>query len=193
MLAISPVPFVLRPAHKWELNILAELRLFSLLSLEMPRHSLRAINIVLAAIPDLDDALLESGRYLVAEHAGEVVGGAGWCTLPQGFRSTLLVHEDGGAAFVSLDADSVLLRGFFLDPDIGRRGVGAALMGQIEADASRAGYCGAEIIVPADAQLFYRSLGFRPTRRLRLSLDGRESMGILQMRKPFPARLAAAA
>lgn len=193
MLAMPQVPFVLRRAGRADLDILTELRLISLLSLEMPRYSLGAIRTMLASIPDLDAGLLESGQYSVAEHAGELIGGAGWSVLPVQFRSERLVHEGGAPAFVSLDPASVLLRGFFLDPDLGRRGVGAALLKQIEAEASQQGHVGAEIIVPADAQLFYRSLGFRPMRRLSLVLDCDEGTPVLQMRKAFAPRLAAAA
>jgi GNAT superfamily N-acetyltransferase len=193
MLTVSQVPFTLRRADITELSHLADLRLSSILSLEMPRHSLAAIKAVLAAVPDVDAALLASGRYVVAEREGDLIGGAGWSVLPLQFRSDRIVHEDGGTAFVSLDADSVLLRGFFLDPDLGRRGVGAALLRQIEADAAEQGYSAAEAIVPADAQLLYRSLGFRPVRKLAVSLDSGEAHPVLQMRKAFACRLAAAA
>jgi GNAT superfamily N-acetyltransferase len=193
MLAYPTTPFQLRRAEPCELSLVAELRLVSLLSLEMPRHSLHAIEALLNSLPGLDADMLESGRYFVAENAGDLLGGAGWSPLPAAFRSPRLGHEGGGPAFISLDADSVLLRGFFLDPDQGRRGVGAALLSQLEAEAALDGFRGAELIVAADAQLFYRSLGFRPLRRLTLTLDSGDTLPILQMRKPFAPRLAAAA
>lgn len=193
MLASPALAFALRRADLSELSLIAELRLISLLSLEMPRHSLHAIEAVLTSIPEVDAAMLQSGRYVVADHAGDLLGGAGWSPLTAEFRSERLGHEGGGPAFISLDADSVLLRGFFLDPDQGRRGVGAVLLAQIEADAAVQGFRGGEIIVPGEAQLFYRSLGFRALRRLSLKLDSGDSVPILQMRKAFAPRLAAAA
>jgi GNAT superfamily N-acetyltransferase len=193
MLALAQAPFTLRRADSSETNHLNDLRLSSVLSLEMPRHSLVAIKAVLAAVPDIDASMLAGGRYVVAEHEGDLIGGAGWSVLPVQFRSERIVHEDGGPAFISLDAGSVLLRGFFLDPDLGRRGVGAALLRRVEADAGDEGYSAAEAIVPADAQLLYRSMGFRPTRKLAVRLDNREAHPVLQMRKAFASRLAAAA
>ena len=90
----------------------------------------------------------------------------------------------------SLDADAVLVRGFFLDPDVGRRGVGADLLAHVEADAARAGYDAAELVVPSAAQVLYRSLGFRPVRRLALRVDGDGLVPLLQMRKRLAVRLA---
>ena len=193
MIGLSQMPHHLRLANASEISLISDLRLSSLLSLEMPRHSLQAVNAIIAAFPEIDATLVEHGRYTVAESNGDLIGGGGWSELPARPRMAQLVHENGAAAFVSFDAGSVLLRGFFLDPDLGRRGVGAALIRQIEVEAAEAGYCAAETIVPADAQLLYRSLGFKPTRRLALAIRPGEILPLLQMRKSFAPCMAAAA
>ena len=90
-------------------------------------------------------------------------------------------------------SNSVLVRGFFLDPDVGRHGAGAALLSQIEEDVVRAGYSGAEVVVPAFSQLRYRNLGFKAANKLAMALDGGAILPLLQMRKTFGFRCALAA
>jgi GNAT superfamily N-acetyltransferase len=195
MLAVPQMPYAIRRAAVDETRLIADLRLFSLLSLELKRYPLEAADAVRAWLPDVDDKLIQSGHYFVAEHEGDLIGGAGWSVLPLQFRTDRLIQEGGRAAFLSLDPGSVLLRGFFLDPDCGRRGVSASLLRQIEPDAAAEGYSAAEVVVPEDAQLSYRSLGFKAVRSFSLALDGGDAVPLLQMRRPFaPAlRLAAAA
>lgn len=193
MLAFAQQPYVIRQAAVQETGLIAYLRMASLVSLEMPRHSLDAVRTLMAGIPDVDAADVAAGRYYVADHGGDLIGGVGWSVLPLQFRSERLANEDGGAAFLSLDAGSVLLRGFFLDPDLGRRGVAPALLKRIEADVAQEGYGACEGVVPADAQITYRSLGFKPVRKLRIRMDDGERFPVLQMRRSVASRLAAAA
>lgn len=190
--ASYPLPFAVRRAREGEAGLILDLRLASLVAVEMANHPLASVRAVTIDLPDVDAQLLASGRYLVAETEGDLIGGAGWSVLPLRFRGESLVGEDGRPADLTLGGGSVLIRGFFLDPDMGRRGAGAALLAGIEADALRAGYSAAELVAPASAQLFYRSLGFRPVMKRGLSL-GREVLPLVQMRRSFAARYAAAA
>ncbi len=193
MPAFSQASYAIRRAEESETNLLAYLRLASLLSLEMPGRPLAAIRAVMDALPDVDAPLVASGRYLVADHCGDLIGGAGWSVLPLGYPGDRLLDGSGRPACLMPDSGAVLLRGFFLDPDLGRRGVGARLLARIEADAVRAGYDTAGLVVPAGSQVYYRSLGFKPVGRLTLRLGGGVSLPLLQMRKPLAFRLPAAA
>jgi GNAT superfamily N-acetyltransferase len=112
--------------------------------------------------------------------------------LPLAFPADSLVEADGSPAVLSLSENAVLIRGFFLDPDLGRRGVGANLLAHVEAAAARAGHPAAELLAPASAQVIYRSMGFRPVRRLALKFDG-DLVPIMQMRKLLAMRVAVAA
>jgi GNAT superfamily N-acetyltransferase len=159
----------------------------------MRRQPLEAIRAVMDGLPDIDPALVACGRYFVADHDGDLIGGAGWSVLPLSYRGERLLDETGQRASLMLDPGAVLVRGFFLDPDLGRRGVGARLLARVEADASRMGYDTAEIVVPASSQAYYRSLGFRLVGRLMLELDRSGGLPLLQMRKPLSVRFAVAA
>jgi hypothetical protein len=63
----------------------------------------------------------------------------------------------------------------------------------VESDAARAGHDCAELVVPAAAQIYYRSLGFRPVAKMTLRRPRIEPLPLLQMRKHLPSRMAAAA
>jgi GNAT superfamily N-acetyltransferase len=193
MFAFHQPAYHLRAAAASELNLIGFLRLSSLLSLEMPNHTLRAIRSVMSRLPDVEAELIEAKRFFVADHQGELLGGAGWSVLPLSFRAEHLVGPDGGAARLSLAPDAVLVRGFFLDPDLGRSGAGLAVLARIEADAAAAGHNAAELVVPTSSQLFYRSLGFRPVRRLGLALEGGNLLPVTQMRRCFSTGMALAA
>ena len=193
MVAFHQPDYVLRRAHISEVPLIRDLRVASLVALEMQRQPLEAVGAIMADVPDVDPEHIRAGRYVVADHRGDLIGGAGWSVLPLQYRGERIVSADGGRAFLSLDAGSVLLRGFFVDADLGRRGVGAQLIAHVTAQAAEAGHSGLEIIVPADAQVYYRGLGFRPVRRLFIRLDEGPPLPILQMRRPIPPRLAVAA
>jgi GNAT superfamily N-acetyltransferase len=183
---------MVRRAGSSEAGLIGDLRLASLLSLEMAGDRLDSIRIFTDSVPDVDADLVRAGRYFVADCGGELIGGAGWSVLPLSFRGDGLVTERGESAALSLGSDAVLVRGFFVDPDVGRRAVGASLLAHLEADAARAGHRAFELVTPSSAQFIYRSLGFRPVRRLALRThDG--LLPLMQMRKPLAVRLKAAA
>jgi GNAT superfamily N-acetyltransferase len=185
-------PYVVRRAALSETGLIGDLRLSSLVSLEMPGDRLDSIRAFTAALPDVDADLVGAGRYFVADSGGELVGGIGWSVLPLGFRGDGLVSEDRNRAALSLAADSVLVRGFFVDPDVGPRAVGTNLLAHLELEAVRAGHGAFELVVPHSAQLIYRSLGFRPVARLALRTDD-GVLPLMQMRKPLAVRLKSAA
>jgi GNAT superfamily N-acetyltransferase len=185
-------PTVVRRAELSEAGLISYLRLASVLSVEMPGDRLDSIRAFRAAVPDVDVGLIASGRYFVADCGGELIGGVGWSVLPLRFGGEGLMTEDGRSTALWLDPDAVLMRGFFVDPDIGRGQVAAHLLAHAEADAARAGHQACEIVAPSSAQIIYRSLGFRPARRLAVQTDD-GPLPVVQMRKRVPVRLKSAA
>ena len=93
MSAFSQAPYAIRRAEEAETNLLAYLRLASLVSLEMPDHPLQAIRAVMDSLPDVDAPLVASGHYFVADNSGELIAGAGWSVLPLSFRGQDLVNN----------------------------------------------------------------------------------------------------
>lgn len=193
MLAFHQPPYTIRPAEASEAGLICYLRLASLLCLEMTGYPLETIQAVMNRLPDVDGELVAGGRYFVADYGSELLGGAGWSVLPLNFHSDRLVGEDGAPAALALGGNAVLVRGVFLDPDLGRSGAGANLLARIESEIARAGCAAAELVVPASSQDFYRSLGFKPVKKLALRLDRGERLPMLHLRKSLSVRLAAAA
>jgi GNAT superfamily N-acetyltransferase len=185
--------YSVRRARPDEVAALCELRLASLVVLEMPRQQLATVETLRRSLPDIDRDLLEDGRYFVADLHGELIGGAGWSPVAEDWRAEELFDEHGERVSQVLSEDAVVLRGFFLDPDLGRRAVGANLLAHVEADAAKAGHVAAELLAPEAAQVMYRSLGYRPVRPLWLRSDADCALRVLHMRRPLPVRLTAAA
>jgi len=193
MLRFNTPNFAVRPAGPGETGLLEYLRFASLLSLEMSDRPMASIKTLIASLPDVDAKLVAAGRYYVADCAGDLIAGVGWSVLPLSYRGDDLRDEKGGSAALQLGNRSALVRGFFLDPDLGGRGVGPELLGHIEADMLANGFSCAEVVVPASAEVIYRGLGFKSGRRLGLALGGGDVLPLVQMRKSLAVRLAAAA
>lgn len=193
MLAFHQPSYAVRQAVAREATLVSYLRFASLVCLEMPGQPLDAVRTVMSALPDVDPALVRAGQYQVADLNGELIGGAGWSVLPLNFRGERLLDEAGRPATLDLAGNTVLLRGFFLDPDVGRRGAGAALLSQVEAEWLSDGFEAAELVAPAMAEPFYRGLGFRPLRKLQLDMRRTGMLPMLEMRKCLSPRLALAA
>jgi hypothetical protein len=185
--------YAMRRAAPAEASLVAYLRFASLVSLELRKHPLEAIRAFMRCLPDVDAGLVEAGRYFVADQGGDLIAGLGWSVLPLRFRCRDFLDEHGARAALKLGEDAVLLRGFFLDPDQGRRGAGAHLLAQVEADILRHRHRSAELIVPASARAYYATLGFKPVAKLGLRLDGGEPLPLIQMRKPLALPYAVAA
>ena len=184
--------YAVRRARPDEIAAAADLRLASLMVFEMPNRPLRAVEALRQALPEIDMEMIEDGRYFLADLHGELIGGAGWSTLADDWRAEDLFDNRGAPVRRPLSEDAVVIRGFFLDPDLARRAVGANLLAYVEADAARAGHFAAELLIPEAAQVMYRSLGYRPVRTLFLR-DGEHVVPVLQMRRSLPMRLTAAA
>lgn len=185
--------FVVRKAEAAEASLICYLRLASLLCIEMPSHALAAIRTVMGVLPDVGPDLVASGRYFVADLAGELIGGVGWSEHRDPAFVDGLMDERGDPVSLPFDDGTVLLRGFFLDPELGRRGAAARMLGRIEADAAREGFGAAEVFAPATSLTYYRSLGLRQVARYSLRVERRDPLPLVRMRKTLSPRLAVAA
>ncbi|WP_439579851.1 GNAT family N-acetyltransferase [Elioraea sp.] len=98
-------------------------------------------------------ALVETGRYLVAERHGRLIGGAGWEPL-------------------DTPPEAAVVRAVFVHPDCHGRGLGAQLVRAVEAAIAATGR--RRILVPAalNAVSFYQGLGYVPNEIGIVDLDG---------------------
>jgi len=97
-------------------------------------------------------ALIEAGRYRVAERGGALIGGAGWCLVE--------------------DRSSAIIRCVFVHPAAHGQGVGATLLRRIERELLAGGV--SRLVVPAalNAIGFYERLGFVARERVVADVAG---------------------
>lgn len=117
-------------------------------------------------------ALLDSGRYYVAETVdGKIVGCGGWS------------HERPGTNEV--ESGLAHIRHFGTHPDWTKQGVGRAIYRSCE-DAARAAGVGAiECHASLNAEDFYGSLGFERIRYMRIELECGRTFRVVLMRRQF--------
>lgn len=111
--------------------------------------------LALPAVARAQPRLLASGRYFLAEEAGEVQGAGGWSPEPPGAGRSL--RGLGHVRHVATDARAA------------RRGIGRAVMERVMEDARDAGMRRLSSLSTLSAVPFYEALGFRAVRRLDLS------------------------
>ena len=112
------------------------------------------------ALPQMARAqprLLASGRYFLAEEAGQVLGAGGWSPEAPGGR---VVPGLGHVRHVATDARAV------------RRGVGRAIMERVFAQARAERIARLSSLSTLTAVPFYEAVGFRPLRRVTLHFGG---------------------
>ena len=190
MLAFSPFRKIVRRAQPGETALLAYLRQAALWCADMPGRSPDTIAAFLDRIPDIEPALVEEGRYFVADNGREILGGAGWSPLGPDVRAWLF-GEHNRASHPDCGGEAVLIRGFFLQDRSGLR-VGLSLMAEVQAEAMRAGFGSAEVIAPVALQDSFLSMGFRVHCRLEFGA-GEEPVQLVHMRKAFTTALSEAA
>jgi predicted N-acetyltransferase YhbS len=114
-----------------------------------------ALVVALPRIARAQPGLLASGRYLLAELEGAVVGAGGWSPEAPGNG-----RRDPGLGHV---------RHVATDYRATRRGVGRAVMEAVLTDARDAGMARLSCLSTLTAVPFYRALGFRALRAVDLS------------------------
>jgi predicted N-acetyltransferase YhbS len=129
--------------------------------------------------------LVRDGTYFVAEIDGALAGAGGWS-----YRKTIAgAHgpEDPEADPLDPAADPARIRAFYVDPEFGRRGVGALLLRLSEDAAREAGFGRAELTSTLQAVPFYAASGYRPVRRFDLPLPSGSELQLELMEKDLDA------
>ena len=128
----------------------------------------RALELITKAQP----ALLESGRFYIAESQDELVVGCGGWSI-----------ERPGDGLV--EAKRAHIRHFGTHPEWTNRGIGRAIYGQCESDARSAGITSFDCYSSLNAEDFYCALGFVRTRRIDLEIAPKVNLPGVLMRRQF--------
>lgn len=109
-------------------------------------YSPEILNPVMPYFSTCQPTLVASGQYFALRQDGVIRAVGGWTAQAPGTDQVISGHGH--------------IRHVAVDPDAGRRGLGRALLGAIEADAARAGITELEAFSNLPAVPFYRSLGY---------------------------------
>lgn len=129
-------------------------------------------DILVDALPvmlKIDEKLLSSGRYLVAEKAGAFAGCGGWS----------MAQPGTGAQSEGLGH----IRHFATHPDFMRQGVGGAILETCVRHAREAGVKRLQCFSSLAAEDFYARNGFEKLQDANVMLDGRVSFPAILMER----------
>lgn len=111
----------------------------------------------------LDDEVVGEGHYFVVrDERGRIVGSGGWSQRQPGYSSLGIARPIGG--------ETAIVRSVFVHPDHARRGMGSAIMAEIEGDAAAAGIATLDLTATLSGVPLYRNLGYRVVRRRPIKL-----------------------
>lgn len=89
-------------------------------------------------------------------------------------------------AFSSMQKHEV--SALYVHPDYQNRGIGAKLLGRVEAEAVRCGIYRLTLFASINSRRFYEAQGYRVTREVLYPLNDEENMTTLAMEKELPGR-----
>ena len=96
----------------------------------------------------------------------------------------LIAEVDGSVVGIGVGAfDKAELRACYVAPDVGRRGIGSALVREIERRARKQGLTHLELDSSVTAESFYRNVGFKVIERGEHVLRNGQRMACVKMRK----------
>jgi putative acetyltransferase len=156
------VPIVVRPLRPDEHRTFLELHARSIRGLAAAHYPAEVIDAWTVPITDGDLQAFAENRH-------------------QEIR--LMAEIDGAPAGLgALVVESSELRACYVVPEAARRGVGTAIVREIERLARQHGLAALELLSSLNAEPFYRSLGYQALERTELSMRG-QPMAAIRMRK----------
>ena len=170
----------LRRASADDRETLLSMQALSMRILATPFYGDRAVE-AFVAMGTMDDALLEEGRYYLAEIDGQLVGSGGWSTQMPGYAAIL-------EAKPANDSDiKARVRSVYVHPLFVRQGIARTLMEHIEEDIVKAGFDTGYLGATLSGLPLYRRLGWHGSLPLVLQLPGNENLVGINMAKRLGA------
>ena len=122
-------------------------------------YDARQIDSSLRYLFGVDRQLIDDGTYYVVEQEGAIVGCGGWSRrwTPYGGSQEATVRDAG---LRDPAVDPAVIRAFFVEPAVARRGIGRVLLDACEAAARSEGYRHFELVATLSGQPFYARHGY---------------------------------
>jgi GNAT superfamily N-acetyltransferase len=175
--------FHLRVAGINDVAAIRELIEASVRVLQVADYSAAQREGALATVFTVDSQLIKDGTYFVAiAESGEMAGCGGWS-----FRKTLyggdhqmekIAHEKADPKF-----DAAKIRAIFVHPGFARMGLGSLILAAAEGAAEAAGFRRFEMGSTLTGVALYERKGYREMERIKVPVDGEESIEVVRMVK----------
>ena len=136
----------------------------------------------------VDSQLIADGTYFVVEALEVTEGGKPAVTGCGGWskRKTLYGGDQfGQREDTPLDPahDAAKIRAFFVHPSWARRGIGSKILATCENAARKAGFTRFEMGATLTGVKLFAAKGYKPVKRIQISLGEGESLPVIQMEK----------
>jgi GNAT superfamily N-acetyltransferase len=167
----------LRLARPGDRGDIVALQRRSLRELGLGHYSARQIESYLRHTETLEAYLVADGSYFVASVGGAIAGCGGWSLKAPAYAAvTREAACDAGAA-------APRVRAMYVHPGFARRGIGRALLGEIEAAIASAGFAEAALDATLPGVALYQRCGYRAVGETCAELPDGERLRFVCMRK----------
>ena len=150
-------------------------------------YSRGEIDSFLRHIGTLEEAIVTEGHVFIAlDRDGQVIGSGGWSRLAPCYARFTKAGEivaTGGNPVPGV----ATIRSMFVAPELGRRGIGRAIMREVEVDAREWGMFLLRLTAMLSAERFYRALGYAGEARGHMRLPDGARLGCVRLEKLIAA------
>lgn len=162
------------------------------------RYRLHQIEAFISVVGTVDSALLEEGRYFLAESGDGILACGGWSLSKPAYAAHAGCPEahspEAHSPEVAVHRDPVV-RAVYVRPDAARLGFGRWIVRTVEADVRAEGFALMTLTSMLSAVAFYERLGFVAAGDVTFALPGGVDLACVHMRKALtvamPRRRAA--
>jgi GNAT superfamily N-acetyltransferase len=175
--AARPARIVLRLARPGDRADIVDLQRRSLREIGRGYYMVRQIESYLRHTETLEPYLIADGSYWVACAGGAIAGCGGWSLKAPAYAA--VTREAGRGA----GAPPPKVRAMYVHPDFVRRGIGRALLGEIEAAIASAGFGEAALDATLPGVALYERCGYRTVGETCAELPDGERLRFVCMRK----------
>jgi len=179
--------FVIRTATRDDILRTRTMQLRAMSLTGAAYYSRAEIDSFLRHIGTLEEAVVTEGHVFIAlDRDQQVIGSGGWSRLAPCYARFTKAGEmvaTGGNPVPGVAA----VRSMFVAPELGRRGVGRAIMCAVEADAREWGMFLLRLTAMLSAERFYRAQGYAGEARGHMRLPDGARLGCVRLEKLIAA------
>lgn len=174
-------PLIIRTASLADMADLTALQHAAFSEIAARDYGAHTVREILAVVPLLTEALVAEGHYFAGvDAAGQIIVSGGWSMAPPAYDVAIPGAEEPRGP-------EPVIRSVYVRPDAARQGLGAAIMGHIEADMRAHGVTVATLTATLSGLPLYERLGYRRTGDTFAELPSGRRVQLVNMKRPLGA------